>query len=304
MKVKHHIVLLVFIVFLTPLFAQTAFSQDAPPVGQSKSRPVSDDEGITADIFGERGGRFHPFLLFEEVYTDNLFATNTHTEKDLITTIAPGIWFAFPANRAKLLSIDTTTTSPGGLKLSRIKPEATRRYQTYLLYSPEFTFYSDYSNHNHVNHKAQGMVQYNFNSGISFDLIDLFNDKEEIAGNGVFDTLYQYQDNLVDFITAYNAPSGKFKLVFTYSNYNLDYTDTVVAYRNRNDNSFGTSIFYRFWPKTSLFVEYNYSDINFDTGSTNDSVENRYYAGVNWGGIPKPVYLHWFLQCPVNGQEF
>ena len=273
-------IILTFII--TTLLILPVYAEETPPIGQSKGRVITKGEGINADIFGQKGGRFHPFLIFQEVYTDNLFATHNNTKDDFITTIAPGIWLAFPANREKLLSIDTTPTAPGGLRLSRIKPEATRRYQSYFLYSPEFVLYSDHSSHNHVNHKAEGLLQYNLNCGLSFDLIDLFHDKEEIAGNGVIDTLYRHQDNLLDFITTYDAPSGKFKLQFTYSNYDIDYKETAVDYRDRNDNSFGASVFYKFWPKTSLFAEYDYSDIEFDTGSTNDSVENRYYAGINW----------------------
>lgn len=252
------------------------------PTGQSKSEKVSDKEGISSDIFGDRGGRYHPFLILQEIYTDNLFATRDNKKDDFITTIAPGIWLAFPANREKLISIDTTTTSAGGLKLSRRKSEASRRYQTYFLYSPEFTLYNDHSSKDHISHKAEALFQYNLNSGLSFDLIDLFHDREEIAGNGLTDTLYRHQDNLVNFITTYAAPSGKLKLEFAYSNYDLSYKDDAVTYRDRNDNSFGASVFYKFWPKTSLFLEYNYADIKYDTQSINDNVENRYFGGVTW----------------------
>ncbi len=256
---------------------------DSIPIGQSKNQGSTTEGSIPAeDLFGSRAGRFHPFLLLQGIYTDNLFSTDSNTKGDFIATAAPGIWLAFPANREKLLTIDTTTTSPGGLQLSRIKPEATRRYQTYLMYSPEFVHYFNYSNHDHVDHKAEGLFQYNFDSGISFDFIDLFNYKEEIAGNGVIDTLYRHQDNLFDFITTYETPSGKLKLKFDYSNYDLNYRDKLVSYRDRNDNSFGVSVFYKFWPKTSLFGEYNYSKIDFDHGTTDDSVENRYYGGINW----------------------
>ena len=98
----------------------------------------------------------------------------------------------------------------------------------------------------------------------------------------IIDTLYRYQDNLLDFIVTYAAPSGKFKFELEYSNYDIDYEDLAASYRNRNDNSFGVSAFYRFWPKTSLFVEYNFSDIDFDGGTSTDSTEDRYYAGATW----------------------
>lgn len=293
---RHHKNFIQFLLmfFLIALLTHGAYAADPVPVGQSKSepssipegqskeKPVSGDEGIKADVFGKQGGNFHPFLIFQELYTDNLFATHSNTKRDFITTIAPGVWLAFPANREKLLSIDTTTTSPGGLQLSRIKPEATRRYQSYFLYSPEFLLYADNSSLDHVNHKAEGLFQYNLNSGLSFDIIDLFHDREDIAGNGIIDTLYRYQDNLLDLIATYAAPSGKFKFELELSNYDIDYEDIAVAYRNRNDNSFGISAFYKFWPKTSLFAEYNFSDIDFDGGTSTDSIEDRYYIGANW----------------------
>ncbi len=289
MSYKKNIIQLFLITAFIALMSLIVYAEDTPPTGQSqipggqsKGEVVPEGQGISSDVFGEKGGRYHPFLLFKEVYTDNLFTTDANTKDEFITTVAPGIWLAFPANREKLLQIDTTTTSPGGLNLSRVKPETTRRYQTYFLYSPEFVFYSNHSNHDHVNHSAEALFQYNFNSGLSFDLIDIFHDREEISGNGVTDTLYRHQDNLLDFITYYVTPSGKLKIQLTYSNYDIGYKDNSVEYRDRNDNSFGTSIFYKFWPKTSLFVEYNYADIDYDAGISNDSIENRYYGGITW----------------------
>jgi len=284
-------------IFYIFFLSQYLHAADNIPAGQSKSKdeavtiihsgPLKKDiqrekKGIGAEVFGKKGGRYHPFLLIEELYTDNLFATHSNKQSSFITSIAPGIWLAFPANREKLLSIDTTTTAPGGLQLSRVKPQSARRYQAYALYSPELVLYSNASDSEQVNHRAEALLHYNFDSGLSFDFIDLFNSREEIAGNGITDTFYRHHDNLFDFITTYVTPSGKLKLQLQYSNYNLDYKDDEVLYRDRQDNSIGASVFYKFWPKTSLFAEYEYSDINFDSDSTYDSIENRYYGGVNW----------------------
>ncbi len=288
MKSNKKFIQLILAVFSITIMIQYAYAADSPPIGQTTipsgqtSIPTGQSEGITADILGQKGGVFHPFLVLEEVYTDNLFATNSNTKSSFVTTIAPGIWLASPGTRQRLLSIDTTTTSPGGLHLSRIKSEADRRYQSYFLYSPEYIMYSGYSKHGHWNHKAEGLIQLNLNSGLSFDLITLFHDKEEIAGNGVTDTLYRYNDSLIDFITTYDPPSSRLELQFAYSNYALDYKDTVVSYRDRRDNSFGLSAFYKFWPKTALFAEYNYTDIDYVSGSIFDNIEKRYYAGAKW----------------------
>ena len=252
------------------------------PMGQTGDETRTAEAGIGADIFGRQGGRLHPFVSFQVLHTDNVFGTNENTENDWVTTIAPGIWVALPANREKLLTIDTHLTSPGGLKLGRIKPEATRRYQLYALYSPELVMYANNSQHDHFNHTAEGLFQYNFNSGLSFDVIDLFHDREEIAGNGIVDELFRHQDNLFDFITTYDSDSNKFKVELKYANYDINYKDDLVEYRNRNDNSLGLTLFYKFKPKTSLLAGIRYSDIAFDTGTINDSVETGYYGGISW----------------------
>lgn len=287
---------LLFLALFFPVAASQAASETVPvgqsdssasiPTGQSEGTPVTDEKGITADIFGREGGTFHPFLTVEERWTDNLFITESNEKDDFITTITPGLWVAVPANREKLLSIDTRTTSPGGLQLSRVKPKAARRYQAYALYSPEVVLYGNNSEHDHFNHKAEAMYQYNLNNGLSFDLIDLFKDKEDISGDGLTDTLYRYQSNLLDFITTYD-PSEKLTLRFDYSNYYLDYKEDVNRYRDRMDNSFNLYAFYKFWPKTSLFVQYAHALIDFDQDDLLDSSENRYYAGVNWAMTAK-----------------
>ena len=266
----------------TPPVPQGQSRQTSVPVGQTEGTTVSEEDGIGADIFGRQGGRIHPFVSFQVLHTDNLFATRNNKQSDWVTTIAPGIWVALPANREKLLTIDTNLTSSGGLKLGRIKPEATRRYQMYALYSPELILYKDTSRHDHWNHTLEGLFQYNFNSGLSFDVIDVFHDREEIAGNGIDDTLFRHQDNLFDFITTFDSDSRKFKVQFNYANYDLNYKDPVVAYRDRNDNSLGLTLFYKFKPKTSLLAGIRYADIAFDTGTINDNEEIGYYGGISW----------------------
>jgi len=69
---------------------------------------------------------------------------------------------------------------------------------------------------------------------------------------------------------------------FNYANYDLNYKDPVVAYRDRNDNSLGLTLFYKFKPKTSLLAGIRYADIAFDTGTINDNEEIGYYGGISW----------------------
>ena len=250
------------LIFILGLSGPVLYAEDIPvgqsetvPAGRNDSIPIGPDRrgvrrrtGITSDIFGQEGGIFHPYIIIEEKWTDNLFTTQSNEKSDFVTTIAPGIWLAFPANREKLLALNTTTTASGGMKLSRIKPEGLRRFQTYFLYSPEVELYADHSDHNHFNHNAQALFRYNLNNGLSFDIIDIFKNEEDISGDGTTDTLYRYRSNLVDFITTYD-PSDKLTLRLDYSNYYLDYSEDVNDYRNRMDNGVDFYLFYKFKPK-------------------------------------------------------
>ncbi|MFH0726899.1 MAG: outer membrane beta-barrel protein [Pseudomonadota bacterium] len=263
----------------------TAQGQSTPaaqiPVGQVKTEVLPADGRTGAEVFGKKGGYLHPFLLLEERYTDNLYNTESGKEDDFITTVSPGIWLALPSNREKLLEMGTSTTSPGGLEVSRVKPESTRRFQSYLLYAPEFVYYANHSSLDSVNHKAEGMLQYNFNMGLSLDVVDQFNRRSEVNDNGISRRIDDYQDNLFDFLAVYDS-SEKFRFRFDYSNYALDYKDDINDFRNRIDNSFAAYAFYKFSPRASVFAEYEFADIKYDTYSDSDSTETRYYTGFEW----------------------
>lgn len=270
---------------IVPAETLPAGQSDSIPAGQTEAG-AQEGQGVTSDIFGQEGGILHPYIIVQEKWTDNLFTTQSDEKSDFVTTIAPGIWLAFPANREKLLSLDTTTSASGGMKLSRIKPEALRRFQTYFLYSPEVELYADHSDQDHFNHNAQGLFQYNLNNGLSFDIIDIFKDREDISDDGTSDTLYRYSSNLADFITTYD-PSEKLTLRFDYSNYYLDYNEDVNDYRNRMDNGFDFYLFYKFTPKTSVFAQYAYTLIDYDDNDDYDNTENKYFAGINWAMTTK-----------------
>ncbi len=237
--------------------------------------------GIAAeDVFGREGGYLHPFLFLEGMYTDNLYYTNSGDEEDFITTVAPGLWLAVPANREQLLEIDTSPTSTGGLQVSRMKPQGDRRMQSYLMYSPSFVSYSQNSRHDHVNHRAEGLFMYNFDMGLSVDVMDQFNNRHEINNNAA-ERLDEYHDNIANLLLTYQT-SKKFKFRLDFGNYVLDYDEAQNDFRDRMDNSVAAYVFYQILPKTSVFGEYEYADIDYDERDLFNSEEHRYYLGVDW----------------------
>ncbi len=276
--------IIIFLALLCIFFTsfQTAYSSEDVPSGQSsETTKKASTKGITADVFGDKGGYFHPFISLETVHTSNLFFTHGHEDKSFITTIAPGIWLALPESREKLLNISTSPSTPGGIEFSHMQADKSRRMQTYFLYSPSFVYYSGFSKYNHTNHTAEGFFNYNFGFDVSLELFDQYNIRSDINDDGLGKKLDEYYDNIATIVASYE-PSPKLKFRFDFSNYITRFDKNVNQFRDRKDNSIAAYVFYKFMPKTSVFMEYERTYINYDNRSNDDSIENRYYAGIDW----------------------
>jgi hypothetical protein len=73
----------------------------------------------------------------------------------------------------------------------------------------------------------------------------------------------------------------KFQLRLDYSNFYLNYEDKINQDDDRKDDVYSAYVFFRMTSKTSVFVEYDFTDIDYDT-TPKDSHEHRYYGGIRW----------------------
>ena len=64
-----------------------------------------------------------------------------------------------------------------------------------------------------------------------------------------------------------------------YGNYYLDYDEDRNQYRNRTDNTVSAYLFYNLTPKTSVFFQTEYIDINYDEDINSDSEQVNYFIG-------------------------
>ncbi len=267
----------------SPLRTDTASAEvnditEKPPTEET---PVGvERERLSGDVFG-RGGFLHPFLGITEYYTDNVFFTRDDRKSDFATIISPGIWLTVPHVYEKLLQIDTSNLSPGGFSLSRYKSETFKRYQAYLFYNADIEQYSKFSSQNAVNHRAEGFFQYNLRGGLSLDLLDQFIASHDVRGTNITTSLDKFRSNLVGATLNYDA-SDRFKFRMDYSNFFLDYNASINNFRDRDDNAISGYFFYKFRPKTSLFVEYEFLDIQYRKGILSDSKEHHYFGGIQW----------------------
>jgi hypothetical protein len=116
------------------------------------------------------------------------------------------------------------------------------------------------------------------------DAIDRFLISYEDRGTGISTApsdVDEYKSNFFNTILSYDT-RNRFRLLFDYSNYRIDYDDDRNAFRERTDNSYSAYVFYKLRPKTALFVQYNFIDIHYDDNRSLDSYEHNLVGGVQW----------------------
>lgn len=243
-----------------------------------------DNEGsgeITSEIFGKKGGYIHPFLPVAGLYTDNIFNTNTSKASDYATVLSPGIWFAVPGTRTQVVEIDSSSTTPGGLNYDITYARYSRRFQAYLLGATDFTIYSDYSEADTEEYKVEGFFQYNFPGELSIDLINQYLDSNDGWSTRKPGELDEFKNNLFTVRATYDF-HDRFRIRADYANYNVNYDEPRNSSRDRIDNSFSGFFIYNFTPKYSIFAQYEYINVKYDTFSLDDNKSNRLYGGLHW----------------------
>lgn len=238
------------------------------------------------DLFGSKSGYAHPFMSVTQTYTDNFFNESTNEQSENITLYSPGIWLSLPGTSTPLLELNTSSSSAGGLSLTRMKTKSDRRFQAYGLYRADIEEL-DKSTQDTVSHRAEGMLQLNLRGGLSLELINQYLDSHDaraFRGNAATD-LNSYQNNLSSFSLSYE-PGTKTRLRVDATLYDVNYDDQSDEIWNRKDQSLAFYAFYKFQPKTSVFLEYDLVDVDYDEDNLADSLSDsdvqRYFVGLQW----------------------
>lgn len=283
------------LIVAAPLPVEGIDTMQDMPMGQGDTKDVSllpEDTGAPGDLFGIEGGYFHPYVSVEGAFTDNLYNVDDNTTSNFLTTISPGIWFTLPRKTVIPITIAPHNTAPGGLSLQVGDYDGTDKYQLYALAGTDLLFYSEDSDLNTADVGLEAMGRYNMASGLSLQLLDRYSiGHDEFGTDGATDeNLREFQSNIV-LGTADWDITEKLRLKTDVSNFYLDYEDSLNAFLDRQDNAVDVYGFFNYSPKTSLFLEYKYVDVAYDTDTDSDNNQNFYYAGVSWRTTEKVSLL-------------
>lgn len=196
--------------------------------------------------------RIHPFASVSETFSDNIYYTLTNEKRDAIITYTPGIKLDLPVGR-QLVEAEYYAVSS--------------RYRTYR-------------GEDTTDHHASGLMDFKIGSPFELKLSDVFTKGHEPRSSSATGFIEVFRNNIATASASYQLP-GRSKVQFDAGKSTWDFMQS--AFRDR-DEKFGAGyLYYRFLPKTSVFVEFDRRKVVFEDATLNlDSIVDSELAGLTW----------------------
>jgi hypothetical protein len=195
---------------------------------------------------------FHPFVSVKETYNDNIFAVANNTTSDWINTITPGIKLVLPFGMHKLSAE----------------------------YNAVINSYSNYSSENTTDHNARAVADFKIGSLFGLTLSDTYAKGHEPRVSSTSGQIEKFERNAAAVTATYQlVDRSKIQLDYTRTKWNFMLSD----YRSRDEDLVAAYLYYRFLPKTSVFVEYDWKNIAYAQKTNGlDSRVNSGFLGLMW----------------------
>jgi polysaccharide biosynthesis protein VpsM len=194
----------------------------------------------------------HPYVSVKETYNDNIFAVAKDTTSDWITTITPGIKLALPY----------------------------KRHMFTAEYNAVIDAYSKYSSEDTTDHNARIMADFKIGSLFGLKLSDTYAKGHEPRVSSTSGQIEQFERNAPSVTATYQlADRSKIQMDYTRTSWNFKVSD----YRSRDEDFVSAYFYYRFLPKTSAFVEYDWKNVVYNQKINGlDSRVNSGFLGMTW----------------------
>lgn len=194
----------------------------------------------------------HPFVSVKETYNDNIFAVAKDTTSDWVNTITPGIKLVLPVRR-HLLSAE---------------------------YSAVITSFSKYNSEDTTDQNARFLADFKLGSLLGLTFSDTYAKGHEPRVSSTSGQIEKFERNAPSVTATYQlADRSKIQLDYTRTSWNF----MLSEYRSRNEDLASAYLYYRFMPKTSAFIEYDWKNISYDQKVNGlDSQVNSGFLGLTW----------------------
>lgn len=194
----------------------------------------------------------HPFVSVKETYDDNIFAVAKDSTSDWVNTITPGIKLVLPV----------------------------RRHLFTAEYNAVINSYSSYSSENTTDQNAKVLADFKLGSLFGLTFSDTYTKGHEPRVSSTSGQIEKFEKNAPSVTATYQlADRSKIQVDYTRTQWNF----MLSEYRNRNEDLASAYFYYRFMPKTSAFVEYDWKNVVYDQKANGlDSRVNSGFLGLTW----------------------
>jgi hypothetical protein len=193
---------------------------------------------------------FLPELGIYETYRSNVFLTQHNPTSDFITTIAPGAGMRYTFGQSSFSAN----------------------------YKVGFLEYAKYPGNNYTDQRANALLNWRLPGGLHFNFGDDFV-YSWLEKTGVITRQRGFHQNFGKASVDYSF-ADRWKIEAKYNRDDLAFNSLFDRYAEYANNLLGASLYYRFLPRVSGLVEYDYAAKDFVTNKVADHKDQYVYGGI------------------------
>ena len=203
-----------------------------------------------------------PYVSVKEIWTDNVYFTPTDELRDRITRLVPGVKLLFPFG---MHSIEAEYYG------------VSDRYNTYRGEDTTDQF-------------GRGVVDLAFGSNFGLMISDWYRKDHEGRGESATGFIEVYRANTPK-ASAFYQLAGRSKVQVDYSRTSFNFM--ISNFRDRDEELVAGYLYYRFFSKTSVFIEYDHQSADYTYpqyspgGIPLDNTEDSALIGITWEATAK-----------------
>jgi hypothetical protein len=202
--------------------------------------------------------RFSPFLEYNTFYRTNINQTYSHKMADLVHLFNPGI---------------------------RVELPLTGRHAFSFSYLGNGFIYSRHGQKDHFDHNLSLDAALRFPAGLEVLAgVAYRNAVEEVTSTTLRQRPYQ---RLSPTLQISRRLADKWRLQGNYQYDLYEFADASEARNNRRDHNAGLTLFYKFWPKTALLVQYLLQRRDYPDYSPGNNLSHTPFLGLTWDPTAK-----------------
>lgn len=204
--------------------------------------------------------RVHPGLEIKGIYDDNIYNRPRKVKSDYILAVTPALMVGVG-----------------------------NRHRLNIGYAIDFNAYADYSKEDFTAHHGKAALSLDFPGGLKVGLEDRYTSTQDPRPEELQLRASHWSNNAKARV-GFEFPAEKLTLELSYALGYLEYDQERNKTINRKDDAMGASVYYRFLPKSSAFVNYEYaiSDYYDTRGSiAPNSDSHAVNLGLRWDATAK-----------------